>query len=141
MVWHDAREIVREHPEYALTPQPLTDTKIADLGAGATIERFGYRIQVSWTKVVAEKPTKSVTILTFTDSGNMLIWDSPAAMGLASVARGQTAEDRANAATLYGAREVRFQLRVHGGGNARDRLGNRSVSAKNKERAAARKSA
>lgn len=106
MIWHEAREDLRRYPEFALAPQPLRDTKVADLGAGATIERFGYRIQVPWTKVVAEKSAKSVTVLTFTDGGEMLIWDSPAAMGLASAARGQTAEDRAKAATLYGALEV-----------------------------------
>jgi len=106
MVWHEARGVLREHPEYALLPQPLTDTKIADLSGGATVYRFGYKIQVPWTKVVAEKPTQSIVFPTFTDGGNMLIWDPPSAGSLASTARGQTAEDRANAAALYGTQEV-----------------------------------
>jgi hypothetical protein len=75
LVLYFAHETAREHPLVALVPQLLTDTRRADLRDGVTVSRFGYSLQVPWTKVKAKNDLKTVTMVDFDDGSRMLLFD------------------------------------------------------------------
>ena len=106
MVWHDVRTHLREHPEARLVPQPLTDLKIDDLKAGVAIEQYGCTLHVPWPKVLDQKKMKSMTLVTFSDGGTVMMSDPASSAELFSLTLGKTAQEKANMQALYGLRTL-----------------------------------
>jgi hypothetical protein len=52
--WYVARQLGRHYPNLSLTPIPLPDSRVAELG-GARIERLGISMQSPWKVIESEK--------------------------------------------------------------------------------------
>jgi hypothetical protein len=75
MIWHEAKQWGRDYPAVALMPTMLTDTRVAPLGDGVTIRRYGYSIHVPWGKTKVVKDFKTISSFGFDDGSSMLIFD------------------------------------------------------------------
>ena len=106
MVWHDVRELLREHPEARLAPQPLTDVKIDDLKGGAVIGQYGCTLHVPWVKVLEQKKMKTITVVTFVDGATVMMSDPASSAELFRLTLGKTPQEKANMQALYGLRAL-----------------------------------
>jgi hypothetical protein len=106
MVWRDALEITRDSPDRNLTPQPLTDGKVADLTGGSAINQYGYTVSVPWAKVLKEEKLKTFELVSFSEGASMTVWDPASSTGTLVGLANQNADLKAAMQGFYGVRTL-----------------------------------
>jgi len=74
-------------PEMALMPTALSDSGVADLGNGSTVDAFGYSLRVPWGKVSKRIDSKTLTNVDFEGGGRIMIFDPAGQLDDAKVFR------------------------------------------------------
>jgi hypothetical protein len=75
MVWHLARDISKDHPAVAISPEDLTENDIAEIQGGTLIQRFGYSVQFPFPIVGKQQDYKSITAVHFENGLVMLLME------------------------------------------------------------------
>jgi len=101
IAYHYLRQMYRDEPTLALTPQPLKDYG-ANPQEGMSFSQFGYAFDAPWKDVDTVRNFKSLTLISFKSGQTVVFYDPKQTIDPLKVIRETTAQNGKDLGVLFG---------------------------------------
>jgi hypothetical protein len=105
LICYENWQQAKAHPELAVMPTPLPDTRVDDLQNGTTVEVFGYSLRLPWNKITKRLDVKGASFVDFEGGGRLMIFDPASQVDKAQQYR-KDASTRAAVQKMMSSRDV-----------------------------------